>query len=54
MRTIGKVMCNNWFNASDLASHSAQETEKKLLIGQADVLKMELDEINKKLSELEN
>jgi hypothetical protein len=52
LNTIGRGMCHNWFNASDLAGHSAHETEKKLLMGQADVQKVELEMINKRLSEL--
>lgn len=51
--TAGRVMCN-WFNASDLAGHPAQETESRLLREQADVLRRELDEVNKRLSELGN
>jgi hypothetical protein len=36
--TIGRGICHNWFDASDLAVRSAQDTEKKILIGLVDVL----------------
>jgi hypothetical protein len=48
---LGRGICN-WFNASDLAGHSAQETETKLLMEQADALRRELDELNSRLNEL--
>ena len=47
----GRRMCN-WFNASDLAGRSAQETENNLLMEQADALKRELDEMDSRLNEL--
>jgi len=42
----------NWFNASDLAGRSAQETENKILMEQSDALRRELDEIDRRLNEL--
>lgn len=48
---IGRVMCN-WFNASDLANRSPKENEGKLLTEQANVLKKQLDVVNRRLSEL--
>jgi len=48
---IGRIMCN-WFNASDLAGRSPKENEGKLLTEQASVLKKQLDDVNRRLSEL--
>lgn len=48
---VGRGMCN-WFNASDLAGRSAQETENKLLKEQADALRRKLDELDNRMSEL--
>jgi len=50
---IGRVICN-WFNASDLASRSPKENEGKLLAERAEVLKKQLDAVNKRLNELQN
>lgn len=47
----GRGICN-WFNASDLAGRSAQETESKLLTEQADALRRELNELDLRLNEL--
>jgi hypothetical protein len=44
-------MCN-WFHTSDLAGNSAQENESKLLAGQAEALKKQLNEIDSRLNEL--
>jgi len=51
VRGIGRGMCN-WFNASDLADRSAQETESKILMEQTDALRRELDELDSRLNEL--
>lgn len=50
-RGAGRGMCS-WFNASDLAGRSAQETENNLLMEQADTLRKELDELDSRLDEL--
>lgn len=41
-----------WFNASELASHTPQENEDKLLKEQASTLINQLDEVSRRLNEL--
>lgn len=48
----GLGMCG-WFNASELAKHSPLENEKNLLREQADVLRKQQDEVQRRLRELE-
>ena len=47
----GRGQCG-WFNASELASRPAEETENRLLKEQADALRRQLDEIESKVAAL--
>lgn len=49
---VGSGMCG-WFNASELAKHSPQENEGKLLREEAASLLKRQEEIKRRLSELE-
>lgn len=50
-RGSGRGMCG-WFNASELAGRSAEENESRALMEQAEALRLQLDQINAKLSSM--